>query len=96
MVQWLRIHLAVQGTPVPPLVLEDSTYCGATRSVGHNYCTCALEYGNCNYGSPHAWASQQGKPPQQEAHAPQQESSSCSLQLEKVPAQQQRISTANK
>ena len=36
-VQWLRIHLAVQGTQVRSLVQEDSTGLGATKPVHHNY-----------------------------------------------------------
>ena len=28
---------------------EDSTCHGATKPVCHNYCTCALEPGNCRY-----------------------------------------------
>ena len=30
-VHWLRIHLAMQGTPVQSLVREDPTCCGATK-----------------------------------------------------------------
>ena len=36
-VQWLRIHLPVQGTWVPSLVWEDPTCCEATQPVHHNY-----------------------------------------------------------
>ena len=36
-VQWLRIHLPVQGTWVPSLVWEDPTCCEATKPVHHNY-----------------------------------------------------------
>ena len=36
-VQWLRIHLPMQGTRVQALVWEDSTCHGATKPVGHNY-----------------------------------------------------------
>ena len=35
-VQWLRIHLPVQGTWVGSLVGEDPTYRGATKPVSHN------------------------------------------------------------
>ena len=35
--QWLRIRLPVQGTWVRALVLEDTTCCGATKPVHHNY-----------------------------------------------------------
>ena len=36
-VQWLRIRLPVQGTWVQSLVQEDSTCCGATKPMCHNY-----------------------------------------------------------
>ena len=36
-VQWLRIHLPVQGTWVRALVREDPTCHGATKPVRHNY-----------------------------------------------------------
>ena len=36
-VQQLRIHLPMQGTWVRALVWEDSTCCGATKPMGHNY-----------------------------------------------------------
>ena len=47
-VQWLRVHLLMQGTRVQSLVQEDSTCCGATKPVCHNYGvhtprTCALQ-----------------------------------------------------
>ena len=35
-VQWLRIHLVMQGTPVQSLVWEDPTCHRATEPVGHN------------------------------------------------------------
>ena len=35
--QWLRIRLPMQGTRVRALVWEDSTCCGATKPVRHNY-----------------------------------------------------------
>ena len=35
-VQWLRIHLPMQGTRVRALVLEDPTCCGAAKHVRHN------------------------------------------------------------
>ena len=38
-VQWLRIHLPMQGTWVWALVQEDLTCCGATKPVCHNYWT---------------------------------------------------------
>ena len=36
-VQWLRIHLPMQGTRVQALVWEDPTCRGATKPVRHNY-----------------------------------------------------------
>ena len=47
--QWLRIHLPTQGTRIWPLVQEDPTCCGATKSVHHNYWACALESASHNY-----------------------------------------------
>ena len=35
-VQWLRIHLPMQGARVPSLVWEDSIYHGATKPLHHN------------------------------------------------------------
>ena len=36
-VQWLRIHLPMQGTRAQALVQEDPTCHGATKPVHHNY-----------------------------------------------------------
>ena len=36
-VQWLRIHLPMQGTQVLALVREDPTCHGAAKPVCHNY-----------------------------------------------------------
>ena len=36
-VQWLRIHLEMQGTPVRSLVWEDFTFGRATKLMHHNY-----------------------------------------------------------
>ena len=36
-VQWLRIHFAVQGTLVQSLVQEDPACCRATKPVCHDY-----------------------------------------------------------
>ena len=36
-VQWLRIHLPIQGTQIQSLVQEDSTCHRATKPVYHNY-----------------------------------------------------------
>ena len=43
MVQWIRIHLPMQGTRVWTLVLEDPTYRGATKPAHPNFWTCTLE-----------------------------------------------------
>ena len=42
-VQWLRIHLVMQGTRVHFLIQEDPTCREATKPVCHNYCVYALE-----------------------------------------------------
>ena len=42
-IQWLKIHLAVQGTLVWSLVQEDSTCLRATKPVCLSYWACALE-----------------------------------------------------
>ena len=80
-VQWLRVHLPMQGTRVWALVWEDPTCRGATGPVSHNCWACALEPASHNYWSlhvtttearvPRAHAPQQEKPPQWEARAPQ-------------------------
>ena len=36
-VQWLRIRLPTQGTQVQSLVYKDSTCCGGTKPLCHNY-----------------------------------------------------------
>ena len=36
-VQWLRIHLAMKGAPVQPLVQEDPICCRAPKPMLHNY-----------------------------------------------------------
>ena len=43
MVQWLGIHLPMQGTQVQSLVWEDSTCQGATKPMHHSYWAHALE-----------------------------------------------------
>ena len=48
-VQWLRIHLPMQGTLVRALVREDPTCRGATKPVSHNSWACALEPASHNY-----------------------------------------------
>ena len=44
-VQWLGIHIALQGIPVRSLVWEDPTCCKPTF---HNYWPCTLELVSCN------------------------------------------------
>ena len=47
-VQWLRIHLPMQGTRVQVTVREDPTCRWATKPMHHNYWACALEPGRQN------------------------------------------------
>ena len=61
-VQWLRIYLEMQGTPVQSLVQEDPTCCGTTKPKGHHYW---------------AHAPQQEKPLQWEARTSSLENSPC-------------------
>ena len=79
-VQWLRIHLPMQGTRVRAPVREDPTCRGATKPVRHNYWVCALEPVSHNYGAHEPQLLKPAhlepvlcneKPPQWEAHAPQ-------------------------
>ena len=95
-VQWLRIHLPMQGTWVQSLVWEDPTCLRATKPLCHNY------------WSPHSRACE---PQLLKSECPEpvvctavrspcttMKSSPISLQQEKARAcvQQQRPSTANK
>ena len=49
-VQWLRIHLPMQGTWVPSFVWElESHMLQAAKPTGHSYFTHALEPTSCNY-----------------------------------------------
>ena len=100
MVQWLRICLAMQRTPVWSLVQEDPTCHGATKPVYHSYwasslcartaepCATTIEAHELRTHAP-----QQEKPLQWEACAPQ-DSSPHSSQVEKAHAQQWRLSPA--
>ena len=36
-VEWLRVHLLIQGTQVQSLVQEDPTCLGVTKPMCHNY-----------------------------------------------------------
>ena len=87
MVQWLRIHLPLQGTQVQSLVQEDPTCRRATKPVRHNCWACTVEPACHNYWArvPRACAPQQEKPLQREARTPQ---------LEKACVQQQRPNAA--
>ena len=49
MVQWLRIHPAVQGTQFQSLILEDSTCLGPPKNMRHNYRASSLEPTRHNY-----------------------------------------------
>ena len=98
MVQWLKIHLPIQGTRVQALVREDPTCRRATKPVHHNYWACALELTSHNY-----WAHvpQLLKPMHQEpmlhnkrSPCTAAKSSPCSPQLEKACTQQWRPNTA--
>ena len=79
-VQWLRIHLIIQGPWVQILVQEDSICCRTAKP-----CTSTAEH-TC----PIVHALQQEKLPQWEAQALQLESSPCFPQLEKAFVQQRR------
>ena len=93
-VQWLRIHLPMEGTWVPPLVQEDCTCLGATRPVCYHYSAFMPQLWKPTFSR--ARVLQQEKSLPGEAHAPQLESSPHSLQLEKAHIQQWRPSTAKK
>ena len=78
MVQWLRVHLPVQGIWVQSLVLEDPTCHGTPKPA------------RCNYGAPMPWRHplQQEEPPPGEALILQLGSSPHLLQIEKATARQ--------
>ena len=48
-VQWLRIHLPMQGTPVRALVQEHLACRRAAKAMHHNYWACTLEPTSHNY-----------------------------------------------
>ena len=50
--QWIRIHLSMQGTQVWSLVWEDSTCCGTTKPLCHNYWGHALGPTSHSYWAP--------------------------------------------
>ena len=95
-VQWLRIHLPMQGTRVQALVREDPTSRGATKPVHHNYWAFALEPSSHNYWSPHAWSPCSATREATTMRSPRTatKSSPRSPQLEKARAQQRRPNAA--
>ena len=86
------------GTWVQSLVWEDPTCCRATKPMHHSYWACAREPRNHNYWSPNALEpvlrNKGSHCSEKSMH--HNEEWSCSPQLEKVPAQQRRPSTAKK
>ena len=85
MIQQLRVHLPLQGTHWS-LVREDSTCCGKTKPMRHNYWARLLQLLKSAHSK--TFALQHKKPPQWEAPAPQPDSSLHSPQLEKACAHQ--------
>ena len=93
-VQWIRIHLPMQGTYVQSLVWEGSTCPTATKPMHHNHWAHMLEPLSPNY-----WARvlQLLKPALSRARALQEKTlqwEACAPQLEKAPAQQWSPSAA--
>ena len=95
-VQWLRIHLPLQGTRVRALVREDPTCRGATKPMRHNYWAYALEPVSHNYWSPCAYSPCSTTREASAMRSPRtaMKSSPCSLQLEKACVRQRRPNTA--
>ena len=92
-VQWLRIHLSMQGTQAQSLVQE------LRRHVLWSHWSHAPQHLSSHAATsepihPGDHALHQEKPPQWEARALQLESSPCSSQLEKARAQKRRPSAA--
>ena len=89
-VQWIGIHLPMQGTRVWSLVQEDSTCHGAAEPVHHNYWAHALEPACRTNWSPCAWSlysiTREVTPVRSLSTA--KKSSPLSLQLEKACAGQ--------
>ena len=74
-IQWVRIHLPMQGELVPSPVWEDSTCHGATKPMSHKYWSHkpqllkpVLRPATTETQVPRACAAQQEEPPQGEAH----------------------------
>ena len=95
-VQLSRIHLPMQGTRVWSLAREDSTCHGATKSVRHNYRTCALEPTRHNYWSPRTYSLCSTTRGATAMRSPSTATKSRPRwpQLEKAHAQQQRPNAA--
>ena len=93
-VQWMGIHLPMQGIQVQSLVREDFTCHGSTKPVWHNYWAQLLQV--LKHRSLRACVPQQERPPQWEACAPQLESGLRSLELKKACMEQRRPSAASK
>ena len=101
LVQWLRIHLAMQGTPClfffffspfRSLVQEDPICHRASKHRHHSYWAQAPQPQLLKLVCLRAPALQQEKPPQWEARAPQQRIAPRSPQLDKAFMQQGRRS----
>ena len=81
-VQWVRIHLPVEGTWIQSLIREDSSCLRTSKPMRHNYWTWALGRKSHNCWAPElellkhvpsrAHAPKQEEPPQREAHTTQQ------------------------
>ena len=83
MVQWLRIHLLMQGTWVQSLVQEDSICQRAIKPMYHYWAPVLKP--TSHGGMPRARAPQQEKPTKWETPTSQPESSPHSPQLEQSP-----------
>ena len=87
-VQWLRIHLPMQGMQVRSPVWEEPTYLGAAKPTPHSYQGCGLEPGTTPAETQDLWSpgSAAGEAAvNKPAHGHQ--SSACLLQLEEVTQQ---------
>ena len=103
MVQWIRIGLSMQGTPIWSLVQKDCTCLGATKPRGPSYWADALDPRSRNYQAHGLQLLKLSllEPSTREATAMRSlctttKSSPCSLPLEKAHVQQWRPSTAKK
>ena len=91
-VQWLRIHLPMQGTWVWSLFQKDPSCHRATKPECHNYWARVLHLQKPARSG--ACPLQEERPLQWEAQTPRLESSLCSPQREKAHTRQWRPSTA--